>query len=859
MARKTLWFTGWRYLMRHPWQSALMVLGIALGVAVVVAVDLANASASRAFDLSTEAVAGKATHQITGGPQGLETSEYTDLRRSGTGVPLAPVIVEYVSSPQLGGQPIQLLGVDPFTEAPFRSYLGGEYGGDPSGVSGQGTLDLANFLTQPGATLISQEVADRFGLAIGQAITLEVSGRYLPAWVAGAIQANDALSSRALQGLILVDIATAQEITGRLGRIDRIDVILPEDDLAAADTLSNRLPEGVRLESVTARSGTVEQMTAAFRVNLTALSLLALVVGMFLIYNTITFSVVQRRSLFGTLRCLGVTRQEVFLLVMSEALLLGFIGGLLGLGLGLLMGQAAVQLVTQTINDLFFVATVRGVQVSLISLLKGALLGIVATMLTAAPPAWEAASVPPRLALSRSGLEAKARKALNLAALAGAALILAGVSLLFVPTRSLTLSFTATFAVIVGCALLVPVTTGVLMRSITGFLGHIWGSLGRMAPRDVLNSLSRTAIAVMALMVAVSVTIGVSLMVSSFRGTVVTWLSETLQGDIYISAPSLTATTPSAPLEPDAIDRVRKWPGVERVLLLRSVNVDSPVGSVHVAATDNDQIGQERVFLSTDAPPDQLWERMQAGGVIVSEPFANRVGLPLRGGSLTLETMDGEREFPILGVYYDYASTQGTVLMALPVYQALWQDAQITAMALKLAPGSDVDETARQLQTELAPIQRLLVRANQALRAEVLEVFDRTFAITGALQLLATVVAFIGVLSALLSLELERQRELGILRAVGMTVRQLWGLILLETGLMGGVAGLLSMPTGYLLALILVYIINRRSFGWTLQMQVDALPFIQALMVAVIAALLAGLYPAWRMGRTITSEAIRSE
>jgi putative ABC transport system permease protein len=159
----------------------------------------------------------------------------------------------------------------------------------------------------------------------------------------------------------------------------------------------------------------------------------------------------------------------------------------------------------------------------------------------------------------------------------------------------------------------------------------------------------------------------------------------------------------------------------------------------------------------------------------------------------------------------------------------------------------------------LSPVQKLLVRPNQALREEVLIVFDRTFAITGALQLLATIVAFIGVLSALLSLELERQRELGILRAVGLTVRQLWGLIMLETGLMGSVAGLLAMPTGYALALILVYIINRRSFGWTLQMQVNWEPFLQALVVAVVAALLAGIYPARRMGAMVTSEALRSE
>jgi putative ABC transport system permease protein len=166
---------------------------------------------------------------------------------------------------------------------------------------------------------------------------------------------------------------------------------------------------------------------------------------------------------------------------------------------------------------------------------------------------------------------------------------------------------------------------------------------------------------------------------------------------------------------------------------------------------------------------------------------------------------------------------------------------------------------AEALQARLAPVQRRVVRPNRELRADVLEVFDRTFAITGALQLLATVVAFVGVLSALLSLQLERQRELGILRAIGLTARQLWGLIMVETGLMGGVAGLLSMPTGFTLALILIYIINRRSFGWTLQMQVDPGPFIQAFLVAVIAALLAGIYPAYKMGQIATAEALHAE
>ena len=851
---KTLFNVGWRYLLRHPWQSILMVVGITLGVAVVVAIDLANASASQAFDLSTEAVAGRATHQIVAGPQGLEQDVYVALRRAGLareGIASAPVLSEYVTSEQLGSRPLQLLGVDPFAEGPFRSYVAGE-GNVP-------IAQLTAFLTRPGAVLLSADVAERYGVELGSEITLDVGGYQRPATVAGLLQPEDSLSRRALDGIILADVATAQELTGRLGRLDRIDLLLPEGDRAAMSRLEALLPPELSITPVAARSGTIEQMTAAFRTNLTALSLLALVVGLFLIYNTMTFSVVQRRPLFGTLRCLGVTRREVFLLVLGEALVVGTLGAALGVVLGVILGQGAVQAVTQTINDLYFVLTVRGVAIPTSSVLKGLALGVAATVLAAAPPAWEAATVPPRTALSRSGLESKAGRAIKGAALGSLALLALGALLLAIPAPGLTLSFAGTFAIIVGIGMQTPLVTKLVMDGVTPLFSRLGGLLGRMAPRSVVSSLSRTAIAIAALMIAVSVTIGVSLMVSSFRYTVVAWLAQTVQGDVYISPPSATATANSATIDPAADAIVRGWPGVARVDTLRSVLVDSPDGPVQLAAVDNPALGDERIFLAADGTPEQVWAAMQAGAVIVSESYANRVGLPRRGGEVTLLTEQGEHTFPVAGIYYDYASSQGVVMLALPLYRALWQDTATTALALRLGEGVDPDQITEELQDALAPVQSLQVRPNQALRDEALVIFDRTFAITGALQLLATLVAFIGVLSALLSLMLDKQRELGILRAVGLTGRQLWRLVALETGLMGAVAGLLAMPTGLALALILIYIINRRSFGWTLQMQLAPEPFIQALIVAVVAALLAGIYPAYRMTRMAAADAMRFE
>ncbi len=872
---------GWRYQRRHPWQTALMILGIALGVAVMVAIDLANSAASRAFDLSTDAIAGRATHQIIGGPAGLEEAVYTRLRTDGVPVAAAPIVTDYVTSPQLGSRPIQLLGVDPFAEAPFRSYLVGSGGAAGQGSRGAepgsvvGVDRLIAFLTRPGALLVSEGLAVEYGLALGDSILLNAGGRQVTGFVAGLLRPSDALTRRALDGMILADIATAQEILGMVGWLSHVDLILPDvrsDDFSRPGTettevVTTNLPSDAQIVPVRIRSGALEQMTAAFRTNLTALSLLALVVGMFLIYNSMTFSVVQRRPMFGTLRCLGVTRGEIGWLVLSEAALVGALGALLGLGLGVLLGQGAVRAVTQTINDLYFVVTVRGIAIPVASLAKGAVLGILATVVSAALPAWEAASVPPRLALTRSGLEETARRLVPLTALAGAAGIAVGGGLLALPARSLAISsghglvisFAGIFFLTIGFALLAPAFTLVSLRGITPLARRVFGVLGRMAPRSVSGALSRTAVAIASLMVAVSVTIGVGLMVGSFRTTVITWLGQTLWGDIYVSAPGLTATRSSVPLDPQVLDVVSGWPAAQRWDVLRSVDVSSPAGAIAVTAVSDEDFTAPRVFLSTDGGREAAAQAVKNGAVLASEPLANRLGLRARGATVTLYTDRGPQTFPVAGIYRDYSNSQGTVMMGLDLYRQYWEDRAVTAALIVLKPGEDLDANVRALRDALIGAQGVIVRPNQALRDEALAVFDRAFAITGALQLLAAIVAFIGVLSALLSLQLERGREYGLMRAVGLTVGQFRGLVLLETGLIGAAAGLLAMPTGLVLALVLIFIINRRSFGWTMTLQADPIIFLQALGLAIVAALLAGVYPAWRMGRMAAAEALRGE
>lgn len=846
----SLFKLAWRTLLSHPLQTGLMLLGICLGVAVAVSVDVANASASRAFDLSVEAVVGRSTHYISGGPNGLPESAYVDLRRAGLEIPMAPILSQLILSPDLGDIPLQLMGIDPFAEQPFRSYL---YSDETQASVEQ----IGAFYSVPGAILISTDLATQYGLSVGDTIQLNISGQSQSGYIAGLIEPRDALSRRALQNLVLADISTVQELSGRLGILERIDLILPAGNQEAAFAqLQSYLPEGAQILPAEGRSQAVEQMTSAFRTNLTALSLLGLVVGLFLIYNTMTFSVVQRRQVFGTLRALGVSGREIFILVLGEALLVGLIGSALGILLGVLLGRGAIDQVSQTINDVFFTLTVREVSLPASSLIKGGLLGMAATFLAALVPAWEAAKSPPRRILSRSQLELISGKLLGRAALGGALMAAVSAGLLASVELSLTASFACTFGVTIGLALTTPWITQKIMPLTARLLGSLIGPLGRLAPREVAASASRTSPAMAALMVAVAVTIGASLMVGSFRGSVINWLDQILSNDIYGSVAGASLAEPDVAIQPELIERVESWPQIESVHLLRNIEVDSPYGPITISANNNPNDGNEQVYFAKQVSGDEVWAAIQAGAVMISEPLSNRLDLHM-GDDLVLYTPQGERSFPIVAVFSDYTSSRGTVNMWLENYRQIWGDQSVTAFSAKVETGADIDAIVAEMQRGLNQVQFLNIRSNAGLRVETLEVFDRTFLITNALQVITTGVAFVGVLSAMLALQLEKQRQMGILKAIGLSLRQLWALTLLETGLIGAVAGLLALPTGYVVAQILLQLINKRSFGWTLQMQLEADPFIQALLIAVAAALLAGLYPAYRASRRSAADAMR--
>jgi putative ABC transport system permease protein len=840
-----------RHLLRHPAQGALALLGLALGVATIVAVDIATASARRAFELSLRAVNGTATHQIAGGPGGIDEQLYVQLR---TGVPaaaesqwvLAPLVAGYATSHE---RTLQLIGIDPFASAELE----GGAGVLAAAASGDAVAAARSWFTAPGAVLMSAATARALGLTRGASFELEVAGVRHAAELIGTLEGE----RPGLDDVILTDIAQAQEWLHELGRLSRIDVRLPAGAGGAtlAQALRARLPPALELTATRAEARETLDMTAAFTTNLKAMSLLALLVGTFLIYGAMSFAVVQRRALIGVLRALGATRAEVLRLVLGEAALLGLGGALAGALLGLFLARALVGLVSQTINDLYFVVAVRAVAVPWGTLGAALALGVATALAAALVPALEAARGAPRLALTRSVLEHRSRSLALSLALLGAALAFAAALTVAFSGRSLFAGFAALFMLLLSVAAVAPAALRLLARALAqAFAGR--SAALRLALTEVAGSLSRTGVAVAALGMALAAMIGVAIMVQSFRASLEEWLLATLRADIYVSAPGPSGSAERR-LDPALIPALLQVAGVRAHSEGRRVEVASARGTLELAAVRLTSEGRSG-YRFTQGDPARAWPQFSAGAILISEPLAWRLQLAPHE-RLALRTVQGFRSFAVAGVYREYGNDHGEVLMDLAQYRQYFDDDAISALGLYLSPGAQADAVIERVRAAARGRQTLFIRSNAELRALSMRIFERTFLITRVLYWLAAGVAAVGLLSALLAWELERLRPLAILRSLGLTP---WGsaaLITAQTLFMGVAAFLAAIPAGLLTALVLTEVINRRAFGWQIDLHLDAAQFGAAFALALGAAALAALYPAWRSARGALAPYLREE
>jgi putative ABC transport system permease protein len=837
-----LWHASARHLLRHPAQLFLTVLGLALGVATVTAIDLAARSAERALRLSVEAVNGRATHQILGGPPGLDESLYARLRTQNPGVELAPVVDGYA---EISGRSVLVLGIDVLADSHVR-----EFSVLPGGSS---IASLQRWMNEPGLALASRATVAALELSADAPFRLGIAGIEHTGRLFATLDDQPGLDS-----VLIVDIATAQEWFGALGRLSRIDVRAAEGELGARQlrALQALLPTEVRLTISAQRSGELTGLTTAFTTNLHALSLLALLVSAFLIFNSISFAVVQRRELISTLRALGVTRAEVLTVVVLEAVALGSLGALLGVAAGIELSRALLVMVSRTINDLYFVLSVQELSVDPRSIVSAIALGIGVAVVAALAPAMEAARSPPNLGWRRSALESRASRSASWMAVTSGGLLIAGVLLVVLSSRSLLVGFTAMLLMLLSVAFLAPALLRGASRA-SALAADRMGTTWRLALTGAANSLSRTGIAVAALSVAISATIGIAVMVSSFRTSLDAWLTRTLRADIYITAPGPGFARPERSIEPDVVARVLAVPGIAEHSAGRRVSVDSRHGPVLLDALEPATHSFEAITLVA-GQPQQVWTAFAAGALLVSESFAYRNRVTV-GNSLPLRSPGGWRSFVVAGIYREYGSDRGTVLIHRTHYSRIWHDDAVTSLGLYLSAGHGDREVIDALRETTLNNQVLLIRSNRELRQLSMDIFERTFVITRVLYWLAAIVAMVGLFAALLAHGIERSRQTALLRALGLTPRGASALIGAQAMLLGVVAGLAAIPAGLLTAAVLVLVINRRAFGWHIDLHLSSGPIVNALLIAVTAAFLASLYPALRAATPRLAPGLREE
>ena len=849
-----------RALTRDPIRGVVTVSGLTLGVAVVIAIRLANIGSVQGFEAAIDVVAGKATLEIVGAGVGVPETQFAGLgwlRRYGLVTPVIDQIAQ-IETPDGEVSLVRGLGVDVLRDLPFRDYKLLRLAEEGRVVRPQ---ELLAVLLDPTSVVLTQRFAQRHGVNLDTPVRLSIGDTAHPMVVRGLLL--DEGPARVMNGqLVLLDIATAQWLFDKLGWLDRVEIQL--FDPAAIDDaeqgIAARLPAGLRVQRPAQRGQQVERMLAAFHFNLTALSYIALVVGLFLVYNTVAVSVISRRREIGILRTLGASRRLVLRYFLGEAGVMAAVGAALGAPVGWLLARGAVELTSATVNALYITSRATVPPLGLTDVFLGGFVAIPAALVAAVVPAVEAARVPP-LAAVRDGDHQVADRAFPVRA-ATAATLLFGIGGWLATLDAVDglplFGLGASLAVVFGAAALIPVLLEVLRRHGRALLARWFGAMGVLAHANLSAAVSRLAVSVAALVVSLAMLAAIAIMIGSFRETVTYWISQTLQADLFVATADRGSGGSTASISEAVEQQFQSHPAVIAVDGFRSVDLPyGPDNDLIILGAGNFGVLLDYGGLAFKAPTDgetAMRSAVGADAVIVSESFALKQGVGV-GDEVALDTPNGSRSFRVVAIYYDYSSDRGLVVMDRATFARHYGQQRPVSLAVYLKPEADAEEVREELLAGFGPDRRLFLRTNAGLRAEVLRIFDATFSVTYALEAIAIFVAILGVAATLLTLVLERRRELAMLRLLGAGRAQIRRMVVIEAALLGVLGQGAGLVVGGILSMILVYVINVQSFGWTIQFHVPLVFLGQSTLLIVATSALAGLYPAHVASQVVTEDA----
>lgn len=830
-----------RYAARHRLLAALNVASIALGVSVFLAIQIANHSANEAMRASVDLVAGKATLEVRGAIPDTLLPKIAEL----PGVKAAtPVVEGVVTMPSFPGEYLTILGVDPFTSREFSTF---------SFRDSKGTqhFDFEEFLSNSHAVAIPAEFAQKYRLKIGQTLDVLLNSRRVVLEIRAVLETDPSLSSGGTR-IAAMDIGFAQMLFGTGPYVSSIQVLA---DGNVTEAIRKIVPPTFSVAPPAQRNAQVSRMLQSFQLNLTALSLVALLVGMFLVHNTVSASVVRRRLEIGILRSVGASRGQIRGLFLGEAALYGVVGIVVGTVGGVILSNFLVTTISKTISSLYVLMSLDRVSVSGSQIILAVAVGIVSVLVAAWIPANEAASLPPVRALNPGVSIQKNRRVSWKMPVFG--LGLCGLSVLtgwFSLQKIAWLGFASAFFFMAGCSFFAP--------SLVAVAGSLLQKLGMrfllvtLAAQSLRRSLGRASLTVAALAASIAMMIGVSVMIFSFRQTVDTWLGRTLVADLFVAPASNASLALGGFLPPDVAGWFEEQPEVKAIDTFRQIQLPFRGETIWLEIVRGYLRDNLRFLEGDDRRRNGLL--FESGYVLISEPFGRRFGLRA-GNAVTLPTPKGDRVFEIGGTYYDYTSDEGNVLMSRENFDAFWDDLRIHSIAVYLKQPDEMERVADAFRARFATEGEFSVLANRAIRERIFRIFDQTFAITSLLRVIAIIVAIAGIVLTLSMLVTERVRDIAVLRAIGAGRGQICRLILVEAALVGGLSALLGLITGAGLAVILTFVVNKAFFGWTIQLSWPWLILAATPFWLIPVALIAGWFPAWRASRLPLAPALRTE
>jgi putative ABC transport system permease protein len=839
---RILWTrVAWRHWRMAPVSSALLLVILALGVAAFFSIRLANRAAVASFQNFSNLITSESDGILTATVGTLPDSVLIELRRliGDAPVNMVPVLeASAVSSrreenERLGSRPtFQVLGLDLVALANLAAQQKGErswFEPAKSGESAKSGQGFANALQDPRAVFVSETLAGNGRLQTGSALPMVINEHVVDLRVAGVIP-NDPEQPAAPEHLLVMDLPALQRLTDKAGQLDRVEfVVEPGPHRAETWASIKRKIDAAnpsdaprwRLSSPADRRAAASVMTRAFRLNLTILSLLALLVGLYLVYQGLDGSVVRRRNEIAVLRSLGVTARQIQAAWLAESAVIGIAGGLLGLGLGWLGAQLAVKMVGRTVNALYFASSVESAAFSPQEGMIALLLAIIASMLAGWRPARVAASTPSAQVMARAGAATDPGGKFLRNPVLGISLLMLGALLCALPPLRLdgggrvpVASYVAALCWVFGAGIFAGSALAGLGRLLAP-AGRNWVPL-RLACSHVRAPGGRHRLAVAGLVCAVGMTAGMANLVGSFDATMRGWIERTFQADIYISSDGAQTASSTSRMSPSTWRRVVAHPAVHRANVIQAMDIE--LGGVSTLL-----VGSHLAFFRDYAKPawvepprsDEVFEPGRNDLLALgSEAFAERFRVR-RGDTVRVPVPGGWRVVTIAGVFADYGNERGSLLVETRQFTSWFGSELAASLILALKPGHDPEALRAELR---AAYSGLGVFTSGYLRGEALRIFRQTFAVTYALEFIGVVVAVAGLAFTMASLLWERRGDLGTLRALGLRRRELAGAAAIE-GVLTAAAGLfVGLAVSLALGWLLIFRINKQTFGWTLQM-----------------------------------------